>query len=75
METDNIMKFAKFMTSGLGRAARIVLGLAVMSLGMFVVQGMPGMIMTVVALVPISGGLLGGHVVHSGPSSRRKWNT
>lgn len=51
------MKFLKFMTSGMGRGARIVLGLVIMSLGLFVVQGTLGTILTVVALVPISGGV------------------
>jgi len=45
------------MTSGMGRGARIVLGLVIMSLGLFVVQGMFGTILAVVALVPISGGI------------------
>jgi len=51
------MQFIKFMTSGMGRGARIVLGLVIMSLGLFVVQGMLGTILAVVALVPISGGI------------------
>ena len=51
------MNFIKFMTSGTGRAARIVLGLVIMSVGLFVVQGMIGTVMAIVALVPISGGV------------------
>lgn len=51
------MQFVKFMTSGVGRVARIVLGLALMSLGFLVVQGTVGTIMMLVALVPISGGV------------------
>jgi hypothetical protein len=51
------MALVKFMTSGAGRAARIVLGLAVLSIGVFAVKGIPGTIMAVVGLVPISGGL------------------
>ncbi|MEP7137795.1 MAG: DUF2892 domain-containing protein [Chloroflexota bacterium] len=51
------MKILKFMTSGVGRVARIVLGLVIMSLGVFVVQGTLGTILAVVALVPISGGI------------------
>jgi hypothetical protein len=45
------------MTSGAGRAARIILGLVAISVGLFVVKGVPGKIMTVVGLIPISGGL------------------
>ena len=51
------MNFIKFMTSGTGRAARIVLGLVIMSVGLFVVQGTLGTVMAIVALVPISGGV------------------
>ena len=51
------MKFVKFMTSGMGRGARIVLGLVILSVGLLVVQGTPGLIMAVVALVPIAGGV------------------
>jgi hypothetical protein len=51
------MKFVKFMTSGMGRGARIVLGLVILSVGLLVVQGTLGLIMAVVALVPIAGGV------------------
>ena len=51
------MKFVKFMTSGMGRGARIVLGIVILSVGVLVVQGTPGLIMAVVALVPIAGGV------------------
>lgn len=51
------MKFVKFMTSGMGRGARIVLGLIILSVGLLVVQGTLGLIMAVVALVPIAGGV------------------
>lgn len=51
------MNFIKFMTSGTGRAARVVLGLVIMSVGLFVVHGTLGTILAIVALVPISGGV------------------
>ncbi len=51
------MQFVKFMTSGTGRIARIVLGIVVIALGQLVVQGTPGTIMSVVGLIPIAGGL------------------
>ena len=51
------MQFIKFMTSGTGRGVRVVLGLVIMSLGLFVVQGTVGTIMAVVGLVPLSGGV------------------
>lgn len=51
------MQFVKFMTSGMGRGARIALGLMILSVGLFVVQGMLGTIMAVVALIPLAGGV------------------
>ena len=51
------MQFLKFMTSGTGRGARIVLGLIIMSAGLFVIQGTLGTILAVVALIPLSGGV------------------
>jgi hypothetical protein len=51
------MQFVKFMTSNAGRMARIVLGLVIMSVGLFAVQGTLGTILAVVALAPISGGI------------------
>ena len=51
------MQFVEFMTSNAGRAVRVVLGLVIMSLGLFVVQGTVGTIMAVVGLVPLSGGV------------------
>ena len=51
------MAFVKFMTSGMGRVARILLGLVILSVGLSVVKGVPGTILALVALIPISGGL------------------
>lgn len=51
------MQFVKFMTSPAGRIARIILGLIIIAAGQFLIKGVPGMLMTVVALIPISGGL------------------
>jgi hypothetical protein len=56
-EKENKMKFVKFMTSGIGRGARIILGLAIMAAGLLVVQGTLGTLMAIVALIPISGGV------------------
>lgn len=50
------MAFVKFMTSGAGRIARIVMGLVLLSMGLFVVQGTVGTILAGVALVPMAGG-------------------
>ena len=51
------MQFVKFMTSGMGRGARTVLGLVIMSVGLFVAQRTVGTILAVVRLVPLSGGV------------------
>jgi hypothetical protein len=51
------MKFVSFMTSGMGRLLRIVLGIVIFSVGFWVVQGTPGTIMALVALIPMAGGI------------------
>lgn len=51
------MQFIKFMTSGTGRLARVVIGAIIVALGLLVVQGTLGTIMSIVGLVPIAGGL------------------
>ena len=52
------MQIVKFMTSRVGRGARVVLGIVIMLVGLLLVKGAAGTLMTLVALVPISGGLL-----------------
>lgn len=49
--------FVRFMTSSKGRAGRVVMGLVLLSAGLFVVQGTVGNIMAVAALIPMAGGL------------------
>jgi hypothetical protein len=51
------MQLVKFMTSGIGRVARIVLGLVILSVGLWVVQGTFGTILAIFGLVPLSGGV------------------
>lgn len=51
------MQIVKFMTSGMGRGARIALGFVIILVGLFLVQGTIGTIMAVVAIIPIAGGL------------------
>ena len=51
------MKMIKFMTSGMGRGARIVMGVIIMMVGILLVQRTIGTVMAVVALIPIAGGL------------------
>lgn len=52
------MGFAKFMSSGFGRGLRIVVGLALIVLGLFSVGGMGGIILAVIGVVPLVAGLL-----------------
>lgn len=51
------MGFARFMASGLGRGLRVVVGLALIAWGLFVVKGTSGWIMAVVGLVPLALGV------------------
>ena len=51
------MQLVKFMTSSKGRAVRIIAGLVILTVGLAVVQGTLGLILAVIALVPIAGGV------------------
>jgi hypothetical protein len=51
------MQFVKFMTSSKGRAARVIAGFVILTVGLAVVQGTLGLILALIALVPISGGV------------------
>ena len=51
------MGFAKFMSSGLGRGLRIVVGLALIVIGLFSVGGTGGLILAVVGAVPLLAGV------------------
>jgi hypothetical protein len=51
------MGFAKFMSSGLGRGIRIVVGLALIVIGLFSVGGTGGIILAVVGAVPLVVGI------------------
>ena len=52
------MGFAKFMSSGLGRGVRIVVGLALIVIGLFSMGGTGGLILAVVGAVPLMAGVL-----------------
>jgi len=45
------------MTSSKGRAARVIAGLVILAVGLAVVQGTLGLILALIALVPIAGGV------------------
>jgi len=50
------MAFFRFMASRIGRALRIVVGLALMVMGMLFVRGNAGMVLVVVGLFPFFAG-------------------
>lgn len=52
------MGFAKFMSSGLGRRLRIVVGLALIVIGLFSVGGAGGILLAVVGTLPLLAGLM-----------------
>ncbi len=51
------MELVKFMSSGAGRALRVILGVAIIAAGLAAVQGTVGLILAVIGLVPIAAGL------------------
>lgn len=51
------MSFVGFMRSPAGRALRIVAGLTLIVVGLLLVQGVGGIIMAIVGLVPLAAGI------------------
>jgi hypothetical protein len=51
------MGFAKFMASAAGRILRIVAGIALMLIGVFVLNNVAGYILAAVGLVPLVAGV------------------
>jgi hypothetical protein len=60
---ENDMGFARFMASPLGRGGRIVLGLALIALGIGIVGGVLGWVMAVAGLLPLTLGIINGCVL------------
>jgi hypothetical protein len=58
MEVIVIMGFAKFMSGSLGRVIRIVAGLALIAAGIFFANGVLGLILIIVGVIPLIAGLL-----------------
>lgn len=50
--------FVNFMASSAGRRARILAGIALVNLGIFVVGGPVGLAMAIFGLLPVASGLL-----------------
>ena len=51
------MRFARFMSSVSGRLLRIVAGIALILIGLLVMQGTGGIILAIVGLVPLVAGI------------------
>lgn len=51
------MGFAKFMSSGFGRALRVIAGIALIIVGLSAIGGTWGVLLAVVGLVPLLAGL------------------
>ena len=51
------MGFAKFMSNSLGRGLRIVVGLALIAIGLLSVGGAGGLILAIVGAVPLLAGI------------------
>jgi hypothetical protein len=49
--------FVKFMASPVGRITRIVAGIILIALGLFVIHGVGGIILAIMGLVPLVAGL------------------
>lgn len=52
------MGFARFMSSAVGRILRVLAGIALVLLGLVIVDGAWGIVLAVVGLVPLVAGLL-----------------
>jgi hypothetical protein len=51
------MGFVKFMVTGAGRATRIVAGITLIVIGLALVQGVGGIVLAVVGMLPLAAGL------------------
>ena len=47
----------RFLASPAGRVVRVVAGIVLISVGLFLVQGVGGWILTIIGLVPLGAGL------------------
>ncbi len=57
------MDFARFMASPLGRGGRIVLGLALIALGIGKVGGVLGWALAIAGLLPVTLGIINGCIL------------
>jgi hypothetical protein len=52
-----MMSFAMFMSSGMGRALRIIVGLVLIGFGIFFANGTLGLILIIVGAIPLIAGV------------------
>ncbi|MCC6802062.1 MAG: DUF2892 domain-containing protein [Anaerolineae bacterium] len=52
------MTFVTFMTSNQGRMMRVIAGIILISIGLFVIKDTLGTFLALIALIPIAGGVL-----------------
>lgn len=52
------MAFAKFMAGSIGRGVRILAGIVLMAIGLFVMKDTAGIVVAVIGVVPILAGVL-----------------
>jgi hypothetical protein len=57
------MGFARLMASPVGRGGRIVLGLALIVLGIGIVGGVPGWVIAIAGLLPLTLGIINGCIL------------
>lgn len=67
MHTESSEKLVKLMTRPSGRAGRFFQGLPILGLGRFVVRGTPGLVVSLISLVPNSGAVFGFCLIARGP--------
>lgn len=51
------LAFARFMAGPVGRLARVVLGVVLILLGLFVVEGTWGTIIAIIGVIPLAAGI------------------
>jgi hypothetical protein len=51
------LAFARFMASPIGRLARVVLGVVLILIGLFVVEGTWGTIIAIIGVIPVAAGI------------------
>jgi ABC-type multidrug transport system permease subunit len=51
------LAFARFMASPIGRIARVLLGIALILIGLFAIEGTWGTIIAIIGVIPVAAGI------------------